>query len=282
VLQNISVFVGVNGNRFGFSLERTLTEGWIKLYKPYVKPKNDAVPLLIEGEKVNVKRITLSSKYTQPPPRYNPRSLLLKMEQEEIGTKATRAATIQTLHDRKYITGTDSLTVSDLGFEVAEVLSEYCPTVVSPEMTKRLEQEMDEIQQGKQTKQFVLQQATETLKIVTSELKAKEAAIGAQLSQAHQKARLEERTVGSCPQCGDGQLVILHSKKSGKRFVGCTNYFKDQCNTAYPLPQTGTIKPLIIKCRSCAAPTVAVYIKGRKPWKLCLNPACPSKGAKGK
>ncbi len=139
---------------------------------------------------------------------------------------------------------------------------------------------MGEIQQGKQTKQAVLLQATETLREVTSELKAQEAAIGAQLSQANQKARLEERTIGACPKCGDGQLVILHSKKSGKRFAGCTNYFKGKCNTAYPLPQTGIVKPLGKVCVNCGVPTVAVYLARRKPWKMCLNPACPSKGAK--
>ena len=69
----------------------------------------------------------------------NPRTLLLKMEKEEIGTKATRAATIQTLYDRKYLYGVDNLMVSDLGFEVTEILSKYCPAVVSPELTKELE-----------------------------------------------------------------------------------------------------------------------------------------------
>ncbi len=44
------------------------------------------------------------------------------MEKEEIGTKATRAATIQTLYDRKYIHGISNLVVSDLGFEVIEIL----------------------------------------------------------------------------------------------------------------------------------------------------------------
>ncbi len=96
------------------------------------------------------------------------------MEKEEIGTKATRAATIQTLYDRKYLHGTDSLVVSDLGFEVIEILSKYCPTIVSPELTKELEEEMSQIQEGKKTKEAVLQSAVEILKPVTTELKEKE------------------------------------------------------------------------------------------------------------
>ena len=212
-------------------------------------------------------------------PRYNLRSLLLKMEKEEIGTKATRAATIQTLYDRKYLNGgTTSLSISDLGFEVIEVLSKYCPTVVSSEMTRTLEGRMEAIQQGKETKQNVLQNAKETLKLVTSELKEKEAQIGAQLRQPLRKNKEDERTVGTCPKCNDGKLVILRSKKTGKRFVGCTNYFEGKCNAAYPLPQTGAVKPLRSACKSCASPIVAVYLRGRRPWKLCLNSNCPSKG----
>jgi DNA topoisomerase-1 len=279
VIQNVNVPVDINGNRFGFAAARTLKEGWIRFYQPYVAVKNDRLPALVEGQKVKVKRVTLNSNFTKPPPRYNPRSLLLKMEKEEIGTKATRAATIQTLQDRKYIKGTDSLQVSDLGFTVVNVLSHYCPVVVSPTMTRKLEQEMEGIQKGTQTKASVLRDTVETLQLVTAELKEKEAAIGGELSLAVEKARLEERSVGICPKCG-GQLVILRSKKTGKRFVGCSNYFQGKCNMAYPLPQKGTVKALGAACKGCGAPVVAAYFAGRKPWRLCLNPQCASKAKK--
>ena len=96
------------------------------------------------------------------------------MEKEEIGTKATRANIIETLTDRKYLQGTDKLPVSDLGFEVTEVLEKYCPTVVSPEMTRSLEEKMEAIQAGKETKYTVLADAMKRLKVVTAELKQKE------------------------------------------------------------------------------------------------------------
>jgi DNA topoisomerase-1 len=146
-------------------------------------------------------------------------------------------------------------------------------------MTRKLEQEMEEIQKGTQTKAAVLRDTVETLKLVTAGFREKEAAIGAQLIVAVQKARLEERTVGNCPKCG-GQLVILRSKKSGKRFVGCSNYFQGKCNTAYPLPQKGTIKALGTVCKSCGSPVVATYFTGRRPLRLCLNLQCTAKGKK--
>jgi DNA topoisomerase I len=279
VRQSVKVTLDINGNHFQLNGIRTLSEGWLRFYRPYVQLKDVTLPPLTEGQKIVVKGVVLKDNFTKPPPRYNPRSLLLKMEKEEIGTKATRAATIQTLYDRKYLHGTDSLVVSDLGFEVTEVLAKYCPSVVSPELTRKLEENMNEIQQGKETKETVLQKVIEILKPVTLELKEKESVIGKQLSQALKKARLEEKIVGACPKCTDGKLLILRSKKTGKRFVGCTNYFEGKCNITFSLPQSGTVKPLGSVCKSCGWPTLQVWVKGKRPWKLCLNPNCPSKGA---
>ncbi len=280
VRQNVEVTVDLNGVPFRFGLARTLREGWFRFYQPYVQVKDDKLPALIEGTPVNVKRVTLKEHFTQPPPRYNPRSLLLKMEKEEIGTKATRAAIIQTLQERKYLVGSDSFCVNELGFEVTEVLDKYCPVVISSDMTRGLEQKMDAIQAGGETKEAVLKDAVETLQTVLSELKSKEAAVGVQLSEAVESARRKERTIGKCPTCSGGELMVIHSKKTGKRFVGCTNYFNGKCKTAYPLPQTGVIKALASPCKSCGAPVVSVYYAGRKPWRLCLNPKCPSKEGK--
>ena len=278
IRQSVKATLSINGNNFHLNGVRTLSEGWIRLYKPFAQVKDAPLPSVTKGQKIAVKRLVLKSNFTKPPSRYNPRSLLLKMEKEGIGTKATRAPTIQTLYDRKYLCGSDNLGVSELGFEVIEILAKYCPTVVSPELTRRLEREMDEIQQGKETREAVLQNAVSILKPVMLELKAKESVIGRRLSQALKVALLEERLVGACPECADGKLIILRSRKTGKRFVGCTNYFEGKCNVTFPLPQSGSIKPLSRPCKSCGRPVVSVWLRGRQSWRLCLNPNCPSKG----
>jgi DNA topoisomerase-1 len=277
LVQQIVASVDINGNCFHLNLTRTLREGWLTAYKPYAQTKEDKVPHLTEGQKIDVKRVLLKKNSTRPPPRYNPGSLLAKMEKEGIGTKATRAAIIQTLGDRKYVESTGSFTVSELGVQVTEILSKYCPAVLSPQLTGKLEEQMDEIQQGKQTRQTVLHEAIDILKPILATLKDNEAAIGKQLSQALQKESLAERTVGACPKCNGGKLVILRSKKSGKRFVGCTSYFEGKCSAAFPLPQTGLVKPAGHSCSSCGWPMVNALLKGGRRWKLCLNPNCPSK-----
>jgi DNA topoisomerase-1 len=167
--------------------------------------------------------------------------------------------------------------VTELGFEVVAVLKKYCPTVVSIELTRRLEERMNEIQQKNETKENVLQSVIEVLKPVTEKLKENEAAVGAQLSQALQKSKLEERIIGACPICQNGKLMVLYSRKTGKRFVGCTSYFEGKCKAAFPLPQRGFVKPLGNVCKGCGWPTVRVWMRGKRPWNLCLNPECPAK-----
>ncbi len=276
IRQSVKVCINVNGQKFFSRGRQTLKEGWLRFYGPYVRAEEVLLPQIEKEQKLKVKRVILEDKFTKPPPRYNPGSLLKKMEEVGIGTKATRADIIQTLYDRKYVRD-ERIVVTDLGFEVLEVLKNHCPTIVSIELTKKLEERMDKIQTNMEKRENVLLDAIEILKPVVEELKDKEKPIGEKLSNAIKKARLEERIVGQCPICGTGTLMILYSRKTGKRFIGCTNYFKKLCNAAFPLPQRGTVRPLGRNCRGCGWPTVQVRIKGRRPWNLCFNPECPLK-----
>jgi len=276
IRQSMKAQVNVNGHRFYLRGRQTLKEGWLRFYGPYVRSEEVLLPPIKEGQAVNVQKVILEDKFVKPPPRYNPGSVLKRMEEAEIGTKATRADIIQTLYDRKYIRE-ERMVVTDLGFDVLEVLEKYCPPVVSIKLTKELEERMDKIQVDSEKRENVLADAVEILKPAVEELREREKTIGEQLSNAIKKARLEERTIGPCPVCNTGKLMILYSRKTGKRFVGCTNYFKGLCKTSFPLPQRGTVKPLWKNCRGCGWPTAQVWMKGRRPWTLCLNPQCPLK-----
>jgi DNA topoisomerase-1 len=276
IRQSIKVCINVNGHRFYLRGRQTLNEGWLRFYGPYVRSEEVLLPPIEEGQAINIKKMILEDKFTKPPSRYNPSSLLKKMEEAEIGTKATRAGIIQTLYDRKYVRD-ERMIVTDLGFEVLEVLKKYCPTVVSMKLTKELEEKMNKIQINGEKRENVLLDAVEILKPVAEELKGKEKIIGEQLSNAIKKARVEEGTIGTCPICNTGKLMMIYSRRTGKRFVGCTNYFKGLCKASFPLPQKGTVRPLGTNCRGCGWPTVQVRIKGRRPWTLCFNPKCPLK-----
>jgi DNA topoisomerase-1 len=279
VKQSIKVCINVDGQRFYLNGRRTLKEGWLRFYKPYVRTEETMLPPVHEGQKANIKKVILEDRFTKPPPRYNQGSLLERMEKTEIGTKATRAGIIETLYDRKYIHN-DRIETTNLGFEVLEILKKYCPPVVSVKLSRELEEKMNRIQTKSEKRETVLNETVQILEPVLKELKEKEQAIGEKLNSAIRRAPFEDREIGVCPICKSGRLIIVYSRKTGKRFIGCTNYFKGTCKTAFPLPQKGTVKPLGKNCRGCGWPTLQVYVRGRRPWRLCFNPKCPLKEAR--
>jgi DNA topoisomerase-1 len=276
LMQSMQVSINISGYNFFLRGAQVLFDGWMRFYQPYIHSAEVTFPPIKEGERIDVAKVVCEDKFTPPPSRYNPSSLLKKMESEGIGTKATRADIIETLHKRKYVAD-EKMAVTDLGFDVTETLHKYCPSVISVKFTKDLEEKMERIQSGEEKRENVLSEAIGYLKPLLEEFKEKEEAIGKALSEAVRKARLEERIVGDCPICKTGKLMVLYSRKTGKRFIGCTNYFKNQCKTSLPLPQDGIIKLIGRKCRTCGWPIIMAKYKGRRPWQFCINPACPKK-----
>ena len=272
----VKAHINVADHRFFLKGRQTLKKSWLRFYAPYATSEEVILPTIREGKQVKVTRVFLEDKFTRPPSRYNPGSLLRKMEKSGIGTKVTRAGIIQTLYDRKYIQG-KRMEVTDLGLEVLDVLEKYCPNVVSVRMTSRLQIKMDEIQVNREKRQNVLIDAVEMVKPVMTRLKEKEEVIGERLSRAIRISKLEERIVGVCPVCETGNLMILYSRKSKKRFIGCTSYFEGRCNTSFPLPQRGSVRPLKGNCPKCGWPIVQVWLRSKHPWTLCFNSDCPSK-----
>ncbi|MHA1239075.1 MAG: DNA topoisomerase I [Candidatus Odinarchaeia archaeon] len=244
--------------------------GWIKFYEPYTKSEEIILPKILEGEKYNVSKIEMDEKYTSPPYRYNPSSLLKVMEKNNLGTKATRADIIETIFKRGYVQG-QSIKLTELGFSTVNVLKKYCPKVLSIEMTREIEKEMESIQSGNKTREEVLKNAISILEPVLNEFKLKEEKIGAALSEALKKLWKNQKTLGKCPVCGTGDLVIIYSRKTKKRFVGCTNYRNGTCSTSFPLPQKGRLEPTNKTCPHCGYPLVKVVMSKRRPWNMCVN-----------
>jgi hypothetical protein len=123
------------------------------------------------------------------------------------------------------------------------ILKNHCPAVASSSYTKA-EQKMDEIQREKQEKTCSAKH--QILKPVTVPPEKK--TIGA--ANLHHEKQTGERTIGKYPTC-TVKLVILRSRKTGKRFVGCQATSRA---TARPLfLQRGFVKPSG-DCKSCGWP----------------------------
>ncbi|MEM2896842.1 MAG: DNA topoisomerase I [Candidatus Bathyarchaeia archaeon] len=271
--ESVNVALDVDGYRFVIVGKRTIEPGWTKIYEPYLTMEEVILPELKVGQTIRVLKLEQLAKETQPPGRYSQGSILKELERRNLGTKATRAEILQTLYDRRYIIG-KSIQVTKLGEAVIEALKEFSPRIVSEELTRHFEKEIEQVFYGKKRREDVVEEAKETLTEVLKEFKENEENIGKKLSEGLVEARKEERRLGACPNCG-GELRIIFSRKTKKVFCGCTGYPK--CKTSFPLPQFATVTPLGKNCEVCGLPMIQVNRKGKRPFRMCINHLCESK-----
>lgn len=270
------VTLRLGNERFILRGSEIVKKGWLETYLPYYTPEERTIPQLKEGDSLTVKRIVSEEKFTNPPHRYNPASLVREMERLGIGTKATRAEIVETLYKRGYITGR-SIVVADLGFSLVSALNRFSPKILSVDMTREVEANMEKIERGLIDEEKVISMAKAELTEILGEVKSNEEDIGKHLSNSIIAVLRNRNVIGKCPVCGKGELKMIVSRRTGKRFGICTNVFEKKCSLTIPLPQ----KPNRVyttegNCKVCGWPIVKV-ITGRRPWSLCVNPSCSSK-----
>jgi len=264
------------GFPFRASGRRTLEANWIEFYGPYAKFEDVILPHLEEGEEVEVLDVRKDEKETEPPGRYSQASIIKEMERRSLGTKATRALIVQTLYDRGYVRGR-SIEVTELGMSVVDALSRYCPGVLSESLTAKLEKEMEAIEEGKAPMENLVEEARCSLTEILRKFKEKEEAIGRELAEASLQARAKANEIGPCPKCG-GTLKFITSRRTGKRFIGCSGYSKG-CSFSAPVPQSGRLTVTQAKCKGCGQPLISVQRAGKRPWRFCFNLECPLRNA---
>ncbi len=276
--ESITVDLDIENNKFRLNGKTTIEPGWTKYYGKYLAFEEQQLPDLKVGDELDIKKIDMFEKETQPPGRFSQGSILKEMEKHGIGTRATRAEILQTLYNRKYITG-KSINVTKLGETVTTVLKKHCPRILSEELTRRFEEEMEEVYNSKKKREQVVKEAKNILIETLSEFKNNEKEIGKQLLDGLIESRKEEYRIGVCPKCSS-ELRIIVSKRTRKRFVGCSSY--PECKTAFPLPQRGFITKLNTACKDCGLPMIQIKRKGRRPYRMCINHECKSKENWGK
>lgn len=274
-----TVLLDLNGYKFIVVGKRTLEPGWTKYYAPYTATEEVILPEMKPGQIVKVLKLDSLAKETQPPPRFSQGSILKEMEKRNLGTRATRAEILKTLYDRRYIFG-QSIKVTKLGEVVVRALKEYAEKILSEELTRKFDRDMEDVFKGKKKQKRVLEEAKKTLTELLVDFKKNETKIGKKLLEGLIEARREERRLGVCPVCKTGELRIIVSRKTRKMFAGCSNYPK--CKNGYPLPQFAFITPLGKQCTTCGLPMVQVQRKGKRPFRMCINHKCETKADWGK
>jgi DNA topoisomerase-1 len=278
LIQNSTILFDVAGHSFTAEGRNVLDEGWIYYYKPYFRISESELPDIRKGDIVHVQKITKVKKFTKPPLRFNQATLLETMEREGIGTKSTRAEIINTLIKRRYIIQESSgFVATEIGSAVINAMTKFIPSVISTDLTRTFEEDLEGIETGKIPDKNVIAKAVDTLETAIMKFKASELLIGQELNDAVEKTSKASSIVGVCPICKCGKLLIIKSLKSRKRFIACSQYRMTGCSASAPLPQTGKLMKSKYACSICRWP-IMIRIFGRnKPWKFCVNSKCESK-----
>ncbi len=266
VIEGTKVVVEVASEPFVAKGDVLVEPGYRAIY-PYGLKKDEQLPALHEGDTVAFLGAELFEKQTEPPARYSQGKLIQEMEKRGLGTKATRHAIIERLEEVRY-TENDPIEPTCLGRAVIDALSAFAPRITTPGMTAELESEMDDIANGRVTREDVVDHSRQLLGKVMDELIPKAAEVGETLKEA----TAADAKVGSCPKSGH-DLLVKSSPKTKGQFVGCSGW--PECDVTYPLPQ-GKIEAVDELCPECGTPQVRVIQFRTKPRVVCLDPKCPT------
>jgi len=182
------------------------------------------LPSLTEGEKLKLLNITPEQHFTEPPPRYTEATLIKALEERGIGRPSTYAPIIGTIRQRGYVrTKEGRLHPEQLGETVNTVLVAHFPTIVDTNFTAHMEEELDEIAQGKQAwektiREFYTPFEATLQKASVEMVKMKEP---------------DQPTDEVCPNCS--LPMVIRMGRFGK-FLACTGFPK--CRTTKALAKS--------------------------------------------
>lgn len=202
-------------------------DGFLKVYQEGrdEKPADDAddndeersLPLVKEGETLKLNEMKPEQHFTEPPPRYTEATLVKALEELGIGRPSTYASIMSTIEKRDYVDKIENkFHPTPVGMTVNDLLVEAFDDIFNTAFTARMENELDEIEEGKMTWQEALKDFYDPFAI--------------RLGEAQELIKNKKNTViptnDICPNCGAGMVI-----KFGRfgQFVACQNY--PECKT---------------------------------------------------
>ena len=200
------------------------------------------LPDIHEGQMLPSEKNEPARHFTEAPPRYNEASLIKFLEEKGIGRPGTYAPTITTILARNYVAKENKAFVpTSLGEVMIRIMKETFSDIVDYQFTADVEDDLDNIEKGKQELDFVL---ADFWKGFSKELAEAEKNIGTALVEIP----VEETDI-ICDKCG--AKMIVKSGRFGK-FAACPNY--PTCRNTKPLEaKTTEEKPVVadFKCEKC-------------------------------
>ncbi len=267
-VQNTKIIAVFGEERYAATGAKVLKQGWLDFYT-YSTIKQNELPQLKKGDRASFSDLSMPELQTQPPRRYTKASLIAELERLNLGTKATRAAIVDTLFKRGYIDGS-SITVTSFGMSVYQALKDNAAMIVDESTTRQLEEDMERIVKGEKTEKEVIDEGKQMLVDAITQFDKNKEKISQSMTIGMKKS---ENVLGKCIADG-GDLVIKHSR-AGKQFVACANYPK--CTQTYSLPQYAKIVPTGKVCEHCHTPIVKVIRRAKGVFEMDLDPNCVTK-----
>jgi DNA topoisomerase-1 len=240
--------------------------GWKKYYKKYLKTTETRIPKLNIGDEVDIRSKSLEESETKPPYRYNQGSLIQEMDRLQLGTKSTRHDIIGKLFSRNYVQG-NYLIPTASGKALTKSLEKHGGGITEPEMTSKLESDMFDISEGRNTLESVVKESQNMLFEVAKKISSEKEQIGDEIKSALRT----QQFIGICPTCGNNMTI---KKSKNGNFIGCDGY--PECTRAYPLPRGAMIQTTETTCTVCGLAQLKIIRKGMPPAMQCIDPKCDS------
>ncbi len=214
-----------------------------------------SLPKLRTGDKLIYLGTFPQQRFTQPPPYYTEATLIKALEQKGIGRPSTYAPILSTIQERGYVEKIDGkFRPTELGILVNRILTEHFPKIVDPGFTARMEEQLDQIAQGKYEWVAALQEFYPSFRDMLDKA-----------WKNLEKASLTQISEEICSNCG--RPMVVKVGRFGK-FLACSGY--PNCKTTTPY-----VVKMGVSCPQCGSELIKRISKKKQVFYGCSNfPKC--------
>ena len=248
----------LNNNDYKFKVtgQILIFDGYLKVYKDYESSEDKILPEIKENEVLQTIEVEKEQHFTKPPARYTEAKLIKELEELGIGRPSTYATIIDTIKQRNYVELVEKkFKPTEIGIETTDKLQEFFSDLINVEYTRNMEEELDEVADGKLIWNNVLEEFYKLF-----EPRVKNA-----FDEMEKKAPVE--TGENCPECGNP--LVIRKGRYGE-FIACSNY--PECK--YIKKEQKEIKE-IMECPNCNGKIIEKTTRKGKLFYGCSNyPKC--------
>lgn len=256
IYDTVTANIDVNNYNFKASGQTLKFKGFMTLYVETLEDEKEeednSVPDLLIGQEVKKEKLEAKQSFTQPPARYTEASLVKALEEKGIGRPSTYSPTITTILERRYIQKEQKqLIPTDLGKIVNKLLVENFPDVINVEFTAKIEEEFDEVAEGKKPWKQVIREFYGPFKITLDRVE----------KELEHVELVEEVSDVPCEKCG--RMMVIKYGRYGK-FLACPAY--PECKNAKPIIET-----IDVPCPVCGGKVQVKKSKRGRKFYVCEN-----------